>query len=812
MNDSTARAERFDPAPSITPFYTWEVPQKPVLVRLPLLLIDQLEREAVETFRSVSSRGSEIGGLLWGSVEPGDPVGLSVVEYELVECDYSRGPLYRLSESELAKIDRALAQRGSGLRPLGFFRSHTRKGLLLDPDDLAVMDARFPEPHQIALVIRPAATKASTAGVFFRENGQFRAEASYLEFPFRSAQLAPQKHLADVMESAANASAPPAAPKPTVRAQIVPIASRRDITAVPPVVAEAPPPTAPSAPEPVAAPVPQPVAQAVVQPTPQPLPQPVAQPVPQPVPQPLPQPIAQPLPKAATPSVAQRLAQPSAPTPVEKPEVTPAAAEKRETEVPPAEKRENATEKKAPVAAKPAAAEKKAGAEEKKAAVDDKKAPVEAKKTSVEEKKAPAEAKKAAVEDKKAPVEDKKVPVVEKKAPVVEKKAPAEEIAVVSVASAAAARPKSAGKLIWFAVGTIFPLLLSGVLFVYPGIFRKVNLPGAISGQDSSPLALRVENTGSELLLTWNNDSSAIRNATRAVLSISDGDQHENVEMDLAQLRNGRIEYLPVTGDVVFRMEVSGKDNNKTASGSVRVLRTRPSAMPQEGQAQPAQNAGAKPPAPNSAAPNTPAPSTPAAGAPPSDLASAKEAATPASPAPTPSTPVKAFNTASLSERLRPVRPDEIALPDAPTVGGGGGVATSDAALKLTGMATADARASPQERSAGLRSQTGRRNFRLTFGRRCDTGAGNLQKESRLPLACPQRRSQGRRGTGRHHRGQWARQVGKGGQGPSAAAEGRRGCGHAMAVQAHHAERASGGNRDHDHPELRQRPAVSTSS
>ena len=180
-------------------------------------------------------------------------------------------------------------------------------------------------------------------------------------------------------------------------------------------------------------------------------------------------------------------------------------------------------------------------------------------------------------------------------------------------------------------------------------------------------MALRVERTGSELLLTWNNDSSAIRNASRAVLSIVDGEQHENVEMDLAQLRNGRIEYLPVTGDVVFRMEVSGKDNAKTASESVRVLRTRPSPMPPDSQTPAAQNPAAKPPTPNglpnaspnapagsnTAAPNTPAPNT----APPTTPSTETEPAAVAQPSP--AAPLRPFNTASLSARLRPVASDE---------------------------------------------------------------------------------------------------------------------------------------------------------
>src|SRR5580765_1856012 len=90
MVESTARAERFDLQTSTSPFFTWEVSQKPVSVRIPFSLIDRLEREAVESFRSLSSKGSEIGGLLMGSVAPGNPLVLSVADYELIECDHAR--------------------------------------------------------------------------------------------------------------------------------------------------------------------------------------------------------------------------------------------------------------------------------------------------------------------------------------------------------------------------------------------------------------------------------------------------------------------------------------------------------------------------------------------------------------------------------------------------------------------------------------------------------------------------------------------------------------------------------------------------
>src|SRR5580704_8468383 len=129
MLDSTARAERIDLSSPEVVCYTWEVAQKPVAVRLPFPLIDRLESEAVENFRSLTSRGSEIGGLLLGSAASGSPTLVSVADFELIPCDYSRGPLYRLSDSDMARYQQAMEKYagGNGTRVLGYFRSHSRK-------------------------------------------------------------------------------------------------------------------------------------------------------------------------------------------------------------------------------------------------------------------------------------------------------------------------------------------------------------------------------------------------------------------------------------------------------------------------------------------------------------------------------------------------------------------------------------------------------------------------------------------------------------------------------------------------------------
>ena len=239
MIESAARAERYELQSSASPFYLWEVPQKPVSARIPFPLIDRLEHEAVESFRSLSSRGSEVGGILLGKVLGGSRV--LIQDYEMVPCDYSRGPLYRLSEADTDRFDRAIAQRGAGgLLAIGFFRSHTRKGLALDPEDVALFDSRFSAPHHIVLLIRPFASKPSAAGIFIRENGVVRAEASYKEFPFRCSELTPSTQTAEPAETEpltgglATALPPPAVPKSMTRAQIVPIASRRESAAAPP--------------------------------------------------------------------------------------------------------------------------------------------------------------------------------------------------------------------------------------------------------------------------------------------------------------------------------------------------------------------------------------------------------------------------------------------------------------------------------------------------------------------------------------------------------------------------------------------------
>jgi len=123
-----------------------------------------MESEVIENFRSLTSRGSEIGGVLLGSVIPGSPLIVVVQDYETIRVIT---PVAAVSVvgCRSGTLRTAIEQHsGTGNVPVaGFFRAHSRKGLSLDADDLAFLDARFRGPNSIALLVRPFATKTSVA-------------------------------------------------------------------------------------------------------------------------------------------------------------------------------------------------------------------------------------------------------------------------------------------------------------------------------------------------------------------------------------------------------------------------------------------------------------------------------------------------------------------------------------------------------------------------------------------------------------------------------------------------------------------------
>jgi hypothetical protein len=197
--DYDKNAERNGSSVPIPGFYVWEVPGKWISIELSLDVVDLLNQDVIRGFGSLPRRGAEVGGILLGTVSGGGRI-VRVEDYREVPIEYRRGPSYLLSELDTQAFEAALADvrnnAASSARPIGYFRSHTRDGVGLSEEDLDLVTRYFPDPETIILLIRPFGTKPSTAGFYFKEDGQFQSGPPLLEFPFRRRDLAPDESTA----------------------------------------------------------------------------------------------------------------------------------------------------------------------------------------------------------------------------------------------------------------------------------------------------------------------------------------------------------------------------------------------------------------------------------------------------------------------------------------------------------------------------------------------------------------------------------------------------------------------------------------
>jgi hypothetical protein len=134
-------------------------------------------------------------------------------------------------------------------------------------------------------------------------------------------------------------------------------------------------------------------------------------------------------------------------------------------------------------------------------------------------------------------------------------------------ASAPAARSRHIARTRWLWVAPL-------VLVLFAAIFVALRRGGTArtTPSDAAPLALRVTRSGVDLVLSWNPAAPAIKKADRAAVAITDGQQRTEISLDRGQLKDGRIVYSPVSGDIDFRLEVTDVARGIALRESVRVL------------------------------------------------------------------------------------------------------------------------------------------------------------------------------------------------------------------------------------------------
>jgi hypothetical protein len=170
-------------------FLTWSPPEIGRAVHMEYDAVERLNIEVMRGFGVTRRRGTETGGILLGRVDRRvKPISVHIHDFEVVPCEYAFGPSYELSANDMALFREAVARWQPSLERdsyvVGFFRSHTREGFMLNEKDAGLFREFFRDPLDVALLIKPFATRAATAGFFVQDKTALVTSATPLEFAF----------------------------------------------------------------------------------------------------------------------------------------------------------------------------------------------------------------------------------------------------------------------------------------------------------------------------------------------------------------------------------------------------------------------------------------------------------------------------------------------------------------------------------------------------------------------------------------------------------------------------------------------------
>ena len=193
----------------------WKVPQCPFTIEYSLRALDDIRLAVMDAFFSLPRGGAEIGGILLGQRLRRR---LVIEDYLPLDCEHVSGPSFVLSPRDrdaLAELLASAERDPDGLRPVGWYHSHTRSEISLSEADLGLHQRYFPEPWQVALVLKPHTFRPARAAFFFREqDGKIHGTAAYQEFELAPLPVRPVPEGVALATESAPSPRPPRGPDP----------------------------------------------------------------------------------------------------------------------------------------------------------------------------------------------------------------------------------------------------------------------------------------------------------------------------------------------------------------------------------------------------------------------------------------------------------------------------------------------------------------------------------------------------------------------------------------------------------------------
>lgn len=166
----------------------WSVPGHAIVIEYARPALKGILKHVIDGFDAYLAGGYEVGGVLFGQ-HSGNLVRISA--FRPLPLEPTR-PSFVLSDDDGRNLNEIIqkARRDPELAHLevvGWYHSHTRSEIFLSESDIEIYDRYFPEPWQIAMVLRHTGDIPVSVGFFFREEDGFvRADQSYQEFAVES--------------------------------------------------------------------------------------------------------------------------------------------------------------------------------------------------------------------------------------------------------------------------------------------------------------------------------------------------------------------------------------------------------------------------------------------------------------------------------------------------------------------------------------------------------------------------------------------------------------------------------------------------
>ena len=166
----------------------WEVPGKPVSVRLTTEVAERMAAAVTEGFKALPRRGLETGGLLLGTRrDTGSRVVVDVRDFEAIESEHAAGPSYLLSSPDRRLLEARISARKGSI--VGFYRSHTRRGFAITTEDAALFSTYFRKASDVFLLIKSNGDGPPAAGFLIREDGRVLSDTPYVSVPLHPGAL-----------------------------------------------------------------------------------------------------------------------------------------------------------------------------------------------------------------------------------------------------------------------------------------------------------------------------------------------------------------------------------------------------------------------------------------------------------------------------------------------------------------------------------------------------------------------------------------------------------------------------------------------